>query len=55
MAKRVCDGCGKERDLQGGRTCEQGHFICKECVWKGSNLFTSMEKKQCPFCKSPLR
>jgi hypothetical protein len=55
MAKRVCDACGKEEPLEGGRTCEGGHFICKKCVWKGSGPFFSNEKKTCPLCKKPLR
>jgi hypothetical protein len=33
--KRICDNCGKEKDVEGGRTCENGHFICKDCVWAG--------------------
>lgn len=28
MPKRRCDACGKEKDVSGGKTCENGHFIC---------------------------
>jgi len=34
MPRRTCDACGKEKDVSGGKTCERGHFICKDCVWK---------------------
>ena len=30
--KRICDSCGKEKDIMGGKTCQEGHFICKTCV-----------------------
>lgn len=53
MAERVCDACGKKRDVSGGKTCEQGHFICKECVYSGI-VFIS-ERSYCPICKKPLR
>jgi len=26
MSKRKCDACGKEKDVKGGKTCENGHF-----------------------------
>ena len=55
MAKRTCACCGKEKYLEGGKTCEKGHFICKECVWSGSSTFISDEKSTCPLCKTRLR
>jgi len=53
MSKRNCDRCGKERGLSGGKTCQKGHFLCKDCVYKGV-IFIS-EKAYCPIDKSPLR
>ena len=53
MAKRVCDVDGKEKDVSGGKTCENGHFICKDHVYSGV-IFIS-EKAYCPLCKKPLR
>ena len=53
MPRRTCDGCGKDRDLSGGKTCEKGHFICKDCVYSG--LIVISEKAHCPICKKPLR
>jgi rubrerythrin len=53
MAERVCDECAKKRDISGGKTCEKGHFICKDCVYSGV-IFID-EKKACPICKRPLR
>ena len=51
MGRRVCDNCGKEKDVSGGKTCPNGHFICRECViWGfGPSLRT------CPLCRKPLR
>lgn len=31
MEQRVCDCCGKKKDVSGGKTCERGHFICSVC------------------------
>lgn len=53
MAKRICDVCGKDKDVSGGKTCEKGHFICKDDVYSGV-IFIS-EKAHCPICKKPLR
>jgi hypothetical protein len=55
MAQRVCDSCGKDKPVEGGRTCESGHFICKECVWAGSGFLSQNDKKYCPVCKKKLR
>lgn len=32
MASRVCDCCGKTKDIYGGKTCSKGHFICHSCA-----------------------
>ena len=52
--KRICAACGKERDIRGGKTCENGHFICRECLWKGGGILSG-PLKQCPICGKPLR
>jgi len=52
MAKRVCDVCGKNKDLSGGKTCEKGHFVCSGCKHLGP---FSGHRTQCPICKKPLR
>lgn len=31
MAHRVCDNCGKDKDVSGGKTCSKGHFHCHDC------------------------
>jgi transposase-like protein len=54
MQKRICDACGKERELKGGKVCDNGHFICKECLWKSAGLFGG-PRKTCPLCDKPLR
>ncbi len=46
MATRVCDVCGKKKEVSGGKTCENGHFLCSSCASK---------RNQCPICKKPLR
>lgn len=46
MADRVCDKCGKKKDLQGGKSCSDGHFICKSCA---------QPHVHCPLCKHTLR
>lgn len=48
MPKRICSACGKEKDVRGGKECENGHFICKQCVWSGLS-------KECPLCGKHLR
>ncbi len=56
MSKRVCDACGKEKDVSGGKTCEKGHFICQDCLWKGTaGGLLGGPAKTCPLCKKPLR
>jgi len=51
MATRICDTCGKKKDLSGGKTCEKGHFVCSSCKRLGS----FSHRTQCPICKKPLR
>ena len=53
MPKRSCAACGKEKDIEGGRICESGHFICKACVWETAGVFSN-ERKICPVCKTRL-
>src|SRR5271156_4228224 len=53
MAKRICDVCGKDKDVSGGKTCEKGHFVCKDDVYSGVIIIS--EKAHCPICKKPLR
>jgi hypothetical protein len=53
MAERICDVDGRKESLEGGKTCESGHFICKKHVYSGVILID--EKKRCPICKKPLR
>ena len=55
MPRRTCDSCGKEKDVQGGKVCEEGHFICKACVWSAPGLLGPGERKTCPLCGKPLR
>jgi hypothetical protein len=52
MPERVCDSCGKKKQVSGGKTCEKGHFICGSCVSGG---FFSGPRTQCPLCRKPLR
>jgi len=56
MQKRICDCCGKEKDVEGGKTCENGHFICKDCVYSEVGfLGFGPVKKNCPIDGKPLR
>jgi hypothetical protein len=52
MSHRICDACGKDRAVSGGKCCEKGHFFCKPCLYGGIVLIT--EKALCPICKMPL-
>ena len=49
---RKCDNCGKDKEVHGGKTCENGHFICSSCVSGG---FFDSSRKTCPLCSKPLR
>ena len=51
-AKRACAKCGKEKELEGGKVCEKGHFVCKACV--GHDGFLSSASTKCPVCKTKL-
>lgn len=55
MPKRICASCGKEKDVQGGKTCDNNHFICRDCVWSAPALLGPGERKSCPLCKKLLR
>ena len=46
MAKRVCDNCGENKETSGGKTCENGHFLCHSC---GGRHF------HCTVCHKKLR
>jgi len=37
---------------RGGKTCENGHFICANCVYGG---VLDPTKSSCPLCNKPLR
>jgi len=52
MPKRICDACGKEKDVSGGKVCPNGHFVCSSCVCGG---FFGPTRTSCPLCKKPLR
>ena len=52
FATKICDVCGKEKEVKGGRTCEKGHFICRSHV--GVGIFSD-GIKQCPICGKPVR
>ncbi len=55
MAKRNCAKCGKDKDVDGGRVCENGHFICKQCVYTGgSGILGHSAITSCPLCKKKL-
>ncbi|MDD3427852.1 MAG: hypothetical protein PHR42_02795 [Caldisericia bacterium] len=56
MAERICDCCGKKKDVEGGKTCENGHFICKSCVYELIGfLGIGPVRTTCPICHKPLR
>ncbi|MDI6847006.1 MAG: hypothetical protein QMD23_02600 [Candidatus Bathyarchaeia archaeon] len=52
MGKRTCANCGKEKDVSGGKECQNGHFICRECAGGG---FLVPSRRECPLCGKPLR
>lgn len=52
MGRRICSNCGKEKDVSGGKTCPNDHFICWECVSGG---FLAPSRTTCPLCGKPLR
>ncbi len=46
MGSRVCDNCGKTKDVSGGKTCSKGHFVCHSCA--SGHI-------HCPLCGHTLR
>ena len=52
MAERICDSCGKKKQLEGGKTCEKGHFVCYSC--RNVGVFSS-GRATCPICKTKLK
>lgn len=50
MPKRICSTCGNLKDVRGGKICETGHFICRDCIW-----VRFFELKICPLCKKPMK
>lgn len=52
MAERICDVCGKKKKLEGGKTCEKGHFVCYSC--RDVGVFSS-GRTTCPICKKKLK
>ncbi len=52
MPKRICDVCGKEKEVSWGKTCEKGHFVCASCADFG---FLAGKRTQCPICKTTLK
>lgn len=54
MAERVCDCCGRKRQVSGGRVCEKGHFVCVCCVSETIGILSGA-RTQCPLCKRRLR
>jgi hypothetical protein len=54
--RRICDACGKKKNVRGGKTCASAHFICKDCAWKSRGLFFApVERRSCPLCEKPLK
>jgi hypothetical protein len=51
--ERICDVCGVKKKLEGGKTCENGHFICY--TDRNTGFFGGGGKTVCPICKAPLR
>ncbi len=50
MATRVCAICGEEKNVSGGKICENDHFICKKDLADGW-----LTKSRCPLDKTDLR
>lgn len=46
MGSRVCDNCGKTKEVSGGKTCSKGHFVCHSCA---------SGHVHCPLCGHTLR
>lgn len=54
MSERICDKCGRSKDIKNGVTCEKGHFICASCK-RVEGLLTISTRTKCPICDKPLR
>ncbi|MFX0207282.1 MAG: hypothetical protein ACFFDT_14945 [Candidatus Hodarchaeota archaeon] len=52
MPRRICDACGKEKDVKRGKICENGHYICANCVYGG---ILDPAKTTCSLCERPLK
>jgi hypothetical protein len=46
FGNRVCDNCGKNKDVMGGKSCSKGHFLCHSCASRHIH---------CPLCRHTLR
>ncbi len=55
MARRICDICGKDKDVQGGKVCEKGHFVCSQCVHGSGLQLLGPSRTACPICGKKLR
>ena len=55
MAHRTCANCGKQKLPKGERICENGYFICKDCVWSESGLLSKKEIRRCSIDQTSLR
>lgn len=53
MAERVCIVCNKKKNMEGGKICERGHFVCRSCVYTGG--FIRPDRTHCPTDKTKLR
>lgn len=56
MSSRKCDNKGDVKPVKDGKECENGHFICKDCIYEGIGFlgFGSV-MKYCPLCGTTLR
>jgi hypothetical protein len=50
---RICDVCGKTKSVEGGKTCEHGHFVCKVHLSSGVVFITI--RRFCPMDGTRLR
>jgi len=48
MASQTCAYCGKTKDVFGGKTCDNGHFVCKDCYRASANV-------KCRLCGTRLK
>jgi len=55
MSKRICAKCGKEKEIKGGKICENDHFICKDCSYETWGLIFSGYLEKCPVCGKKLK